>query len=164
MGALLVGAHQAEFGKQARGDLPQRIDVAPPNGPPRPRAPPRIDDGGLGRRYRGEQVCANPLANQTPANPAPHGAREVPGPPVLIAHARGGAHQCRAGAKTPRAAASPRKALPRRAGSREPPREPNFRKPGSARSPERSRAHRSPSRACEWPCLRGYTGARSRPG
>jgi hypothetical protein len=32
--------------------------------------------------YPGEQVRANPLANQTFANPAPHGAREVPGPPV----------------------------------------------------------------------------------
>jgi hypothetical protein len=56
------------------------------------------------RRYPGEQVRANPLANQTFANPAPHVAREVPGPT------------------------------------------------------------RSPSRTCEWPCLRGCAGARSRPG
>jgi hypothetical protein len=44
----------------------------------------RIGDGGLGRRYPGEQVRANPRANQTFANPAPHGAREVPGPPVRL--------------------------------------------------------------------------------
>jgi hypothetical protein len=36
-----------------------------------------VDDGGLGRRYPGEQVRANPLANQALANPAPHGAREI---------------------------------------------------------------------------------------
>jgi hypothetical protein len=35
--------------------------------------------------FPGEQVRANPLANQTFANPAPHGAREVPGPPVRFA-------------------------------------------------------------------------------
>jgi hypothetical protein len=44
----------------------------------------RIDDGDLGRRYPGEQVRANPRANQTFANPAPHGAREVPGTPVRL--------------------------------------------------------------------------------
>jgi hypothetical protein len=58
----------------------------------------------------------------------------------------------------------PRKALLRRAGSREPPREPNFREPGSARRPRGPGSTRSPSRACGWPCLRGCAGARSRPG
>jgi hypothetical protein len=45
---------------------PQRIKVAPVRAdhldPARRR---RIDDGGLARRYPGEQVRANPLANQT---------------------------------------------------------------------------------------------------
>ena len=48
----------------------------------------RIDDGGLGRRYPGEQVRANPLANQTFANPAPHRAREVPVHPFAFARLR----------------------------------------------------------------------------
>jgi hypothetical protein len=60
----------------------------------------RIDDGGLGRRYPGEQVRANP-ARTNFREPAPHGAREGPG------------------------------------------------------------STRSPSRACEWPCLRGCVGAGS---
>jgi hypothetical protein len=42
------------------------------------------------------------------------------------------------------------------------PREPNFREPGSARRPRGPGSTRSPSRACEWPCLRGCAGARSR--
>ncbi len=40
-------------------------------------------DGDL-RRYPGEQVPANLLANQTFANPAPRGAREGPGLPVRL--------------------------------------------------------------------------------
>jgi hypothetical protein len=39
-----------------------------------------------------------------------------------------------------------------------PPREPNFREPGSARRLRGAGSTRSPSRACEWPCLRGCAG------
>jgi hypothetical protein len=53
---------------------------------------------------------------------------------------------------------------PRRAGSREPPREPDFSRTRLARRPRGPGSSRSPSRACEWPCLRGCAGARSRPG
>jgi hypothetical protein len=62
----------------------RRADRGGATAPPRPARRRRIDDGGLGRRYPGDQVCANPLANQTFANPAPHGAREVPVPPVRL--------------------------------------------------------------------------------
>jgi hypothetical protein len=40
-------------------------------------------DGDL-RRYPAEQVRPNPLANPTFANPPPHGAQEVLGPPVRL--------------------------------------------------------------------------------
>ena len=84
------GAGGAELGQQHRR-RPQRIHVAPVRADYLDPARRRIDDGGLGRRYPGEQVRANPLANQTYANPAPHGAREAPGPPVrLRALANGG--------------------------------------------------------------------------
>jgi len=44
------------------------------------------------------------------------------------------------------------------------PREPNFREPGSARRPRGPGSTRSPSRACEWPCLKGCAGADPGPG
>jgi hypothetical protein len=75
----------AELGQQHRRRLPQRIDVAPVRADHHldpPRRP--IHDGGPRKALPGEQVRANPLANQTFANPAPHGAREVPRPPVRL--------------------------------------------------------------------------------
>ena len=78
------GPHQAELGEQACVGLAERIDVAPVRTHHLDAARRRhIDDGALGRRYPGEQVRAN-LANQTFANPAPHGAREVPGLPIRL--------------------------------------------------------------------------------
>jgi hypothetical protein len=92
--------------KGPRDGLAQRIDVAPVRTPPRPRAlRRRIDDDGLGKRYPGEQVRANPLANQTFANQAPHRARGAPGPPVrlrVVHHSaiQGGGFKSLAEAKT----------------------------------------------------------------
>jgi hypothetical protein len=88
--------HGKALHRRARSrEPPREPDYREPCSTPRPRGPVsspslsrarrrRIDDGGLGRRYPGEQARANLLANQTFANPTPHGAREVSGPPVRL--------------------------------------------------------------------------------
>ena len=53
-----------------------------------PRAAAASTMAALGRRYPGEQVRANPCANQTFANPASAQRSRGPGPPVAFARLR----------------------------------------------------------------------------
>jgi hypothetical protein len=73
--------------------------------------------------------------------------------------------RCEPTTSTPRAAAASTMAASERRYPGEqvratPPREPNLRT-RLRTAPESPRSTRSPSRACEWPCLRGCAGARS---